>query len=105
MMPTILGMVLATARSASAGGEARAPPLGRVLVVLSASDRITLQDGRTHPTGFYLSEVAGPVLLLRALGVEVTWASPGGAPPTMDPASDDPRHFGSPERHAAARAL
>lgn len=58
-----------------------------VLVLLTAKDRITCRDGHTHPTGYWLEELAVPLLELEAAGAEVSLATPGGVRPTPDPLS------------------
>lgn len=58
-----------------------------VLVLLTAKDRITGRDGRMHATGYWLEELAVPVLELEAAGAAVSVATPGGVKPTPDPLS------------------
>ncbi len=58
-----------------------------VLVIVTAADHWTLKDGTAHPTGFWAEELLTPLTVLRAAGVTVTLATPGGARPTVDRAS------------------
>lgn len=58
-----------------------------VLMVLSASDHWTLKDGSRHPTGFWAEEFLVPYDTFRRAGWDVTVATPGGTPPTVDKTS------------------
>ncbi|SEQ88352.1 Putative intracellular protease/amidase [Lentzea xinjiangensis] len=58
-------------------------------MVVSGADSLTLADGTSHPTGFWAEEVVESVRVLRAAGIEVTVATPGGVVPTVDKASLD----------------
>src|SRR4051812_32950642 len=84
-------MVMATM---TAGGAAMAASKGKVLVVLSSESKITLQGGRTHATGFFLSELAVPLGRLIEAGYQPVFASPGGTRPVMDRVSDGALWFG-----------
>ena len=55
-----------------------------VLIVVSAADRWTLNDGTTHPTGYWAEELAEPHRIFAAAGWDITIATPGGVPPTVD---------------------
>lgn len=66
----------------------------RVLVVLSDSNTLQLRDGRTHPTGFSLNELMQPVKMFIDAGDTVTFATPLGKAPTMDPQSVNAQDFG-----------
>ncbi|MFJ3958484.1 type 1 glutamine amidotransferase domain-containing protein [Arthrobacter sp. NPDC090010] len=55
-----------------------------ILFVVSAADHWTLADGTFHPTGYWAEELAEPHRLFRDAGWEITVATPGGAPPTLD---------------------
>ena len=68
---------------------------GKVLIVLSGSDHVTLQNGKIHPTGFFLPELAIPSQALEAAGFELVFANPNGAKAAMDVLSDDVRWFSS----------
>ncbi|MGW1538198.1 type 1 glutamine amidotransferase domain-containing protein [Streptomyces aureus] len=65
--------------------------MSKVLMIISAADRLTLADGSTHPTGFWAEEVAASHKVLRAAGVEVDIATPGAVRPTVDALSLDAR--------------
>jgi putative intracellular protease/amidase len=56
----------------------------KVLMILSAADRLTLADGAEHPTGFWAEEVATPFARLTDAGVQVDVATPGGRVPVPD---------------------
>jgi len=77
-------------------------PRGQVLVVMSAAARIELADGASHPTGYFLSELIHPLEAILAAGYEVTFASPGGAPPTLDQDSLHPLYWSGTEERARA---
>ncbi|MDQ4503714.1 type 1 glutamine amidotransferase domain-containing protein [Sinomonas sp. ASV322] len=55
-----------------------------VLMVLSAADRWTLNDGTIHPSGFWAEEFVIPYETFTAAGWDVTVATPGGVRPTVD---------------------
>src|SRR5687768_13133377 len=61
--------------------------MSRVLVVVSAADKLVLADGSSHPTGFWAEEVVESVRVLRDAGVRVDIATPGGVRPTVDAVS------------------
>lgn len=70
---------------------------GKVLVICSNATRIEIQGGGTGPTGQYLNETVVPMLALVDAGYEVLLATPNGAKPYIDPASDSAQHFGGDE--------
>jgi len=70
---------------------------GSVLVVGSNATRIEIQGGGTGPTGQYLNELVVPVMALLAAGYDVTFATPNGSKPFIDPVSDQAVHFDSDE--------
>jgi putative intracellular protease/amidase len=55
-----------------------------VLIVVSAADRWTLDDGSSHPSGYWAEELAEPHRIFAAAGWDITLATPGGVAPTMD---------------------
>jgi hypothetical protein len=55
-----------------------------VLIVVSAADRWTLNDGTTHPTGYWAEELAEPHRIFASAGWDITVATPGGVAPTAD---------------------
>jgi putative intracellular protease/amidase len=71
------------------------PYLGKknVLIVLSAKNSLTLEDGETIPTGFFLDEFAVPAQALVAAGYSLKIATPGGTSPHMDEVSADKSYF------------
>lgn len=56
----------------------------KVLFVISAADRWTLNDGEVHPSGFWAEEVAVPHRIFSEAGWDITVATPGGKAPTLD---------------------
>jgi len=56
----------------------------RVLFVVTAADRWTLNDGSVHPSGYWAEEVAAPHRLFSEAGWPSTIATPGGKAPTLD---------------------
>mgnify|MGYP001609253948 CR=1 FL=1 len=56
----------------------------KVLMVISAADRWTLNDGTVHPSGYWAEEVAMPYRIFSAAGWDITIATPGGKAPTLD---------------------
>lgn len=58
-----------------------------VLFVLTGADHWTLNDGTTHPTGFWAEELAAPHRVFTEAGFDITVATPGGVAPTVDTAS------------------
>ncbi len=73
----------------------------RVLFVLSAADQWTLNDGETHPTGYWAEEFAEPHRLFSEAGWDITIATPNGEAPTIDAASLRPDSFGRKDRAVA----
>jgi len=67
---------------------------GKVVVIGSNATRIETRGGYWGATGQYLNETVVPVMALIDAGYEVVLATPNGAPPTIDKASDAPAHFG-----------
>ena len=78
---------------------------GRVLVVLSGANSIELQNGEAVETGFFMNELAIPGEALTRAGLELVYATPGGATPHMDPSSDDVSFFESKEAYERYRAF
>jgi putative intracellular protease/amidase len=75
----------------------------RLLIVLTGADQWTLNDGESHPTGFWAEELLAPMRVFRDAGVDVTIATPGGVRPTVDEASLSAAGAGSEERGAELR--
>lgn len=78
---------------------------GKILVVLSGADYISLKGGGTHKTGYFLSEMAIPSKLLKNAGYEAEYANPTGAEPVMDKTSDSRQFFASEEDYLDAKRL
>jgi putative intracellular protease/amidase len=77
---------------------------GNVLVVGSNATRIEIQGGGAGPTGQYLNELVVPVMALLAAGYDITFATPNGSKPFIDPVSDQAVHFDNDNAaHARAR--
>lgn len=64
-----------------------------ILVVMSDVSEMQLKGGSNYKTGFYLNELMEPVKILLDAGHELTFATPTGKAPTLDPVSDTPDHF------------
>jgi len=58
-----------------------------VLFVVTGADHWTLNDGTTHPTGFWAEELTTPHRAFREAGYDITIATPGGVVPTVDKGS------------------
>lgn len=56
----------------------------KVLFVVSAADRWTLNDGTVHPSGYWAEELAVPHRIFSEAGWDITIATPGGKSPTLD---------------------
>jgi aldehyde dehydrogenase (NAD+) len=67
-------------------------------MVVSAADHWTLNDGTTHPTGFWAEELVEPHRLFTDAGWTVDFATPGGAAPTVDQNSLKALNAGGPGR-------
>lgn len=79
------------------GASAMNAHAGNVLIVLSDSDHLDLQDGKVFETGFYLNELMQPVTALRDAGHKITFATPKGTAPSVDRTSIDKMYFGGDE--------
>ncbi|MFA5162425.1 MAG: type 1 glutamine amidotransferase domain-containing protein [Elusimicrobiales bacterium] len=96
---TALVFICSAAVAASAADGSK----GKVLVVMSGADHITLKDGKQHKTGYFLSELAGPAQALEAAGYELVFANPTGAEPAMDKSSDSAQWFASEQEYQQAK--
>jgi putative intracellular protease/amidase len=67
---------------------------GKVIVICSNASRIETQDGKWGATGNYLNETVVPSMALVEAGYEAILATPNGAQPHIDEASDSAVHFG-----------
>lgn len=72
----------------SAPALTQTPVKGKVLVIVSSEDAISLRDGKTYKTGYFLNELTVPVKRLVEKGYSVTFANPKGNKPSMDIHSD-----------------
>ncbi len=68
------------------------------LFVVTGATHWTLADGTAHPTGYWAEELAEPHRIFRAAGFEITIATPGGVPATVDRASLAPEANGGAEQ-------
>ena len=79
---------------------------GKILVIGSNATGIEVQGGGIGATGQYLNETVVPVLALIDAGYDVVLATPSGAKPHIDPASDSAQHFeGDEAAYQRARAF
>lgn len=78
-----------------------------ILVVISEVSEMKLKGGYDYKTGFYLNELMEPVKIFMDAGHTLTFATPTGLAPTLDPVSDTPDHFldTSQDNYNAHRAL
>ncbi|MEO1263796.1 MAG: type 1 glutamine amidotransferase domain-containing protein [Bacteroidota bacterium] len=78
-----------------------------ILVVMSEVSEMKLKGGYDYKTGFYLNELMEPVKIFMEAGHKLTFATPTGLAPTLDPVSDTPDHFldTSQENYNAHKAL
>jgi putative intracellular protease/amidase len=66
---------------------------GRILLVASSVNSMTLKDGRKIPTGYFLNELAVPAQAFIKAGYEVVVATPDGNTPAVDAISLTPALF------------
>lgn len=78
-------------------------PKGRVLIVTSGVDYVSLKGGGRHPTGYFLSEFGIPLEGLLNAGYEVVIANPNGSMPVRDIVSDSPQWFESEDAYRHVR--
>jgi len=64
-----------------------------ILVIMSDISQMKLKGGYDYKTGFYLNELMEPVKIFMDAGHTLTFASPKGQAPTLDPVSDTASHF------------
>src|SRR4051794_34009776 len=69
--------------------------MSKALMVVSGADSLVLADGTSYPTGYWAEEVVESLRVLRAAGVEVAIATPGGVRPTVDQVSLEGNDFGA----------
>ncbi len=68
---------------------------GQVLVIISSEHTLTLQNGKTYPTGYFLNELIVPVRTLMDHGYSIVFANPKGNEPSSDINSETPYYCGS----------
>lgn len=73
-----------------------------ILVVMSDKDFMSLKDGKQYQTGFYFNELMEPVKRFIEAGHKVTFATPTGVAPAMDPNSDNLQFFKNDESYYQA---
>lgn len=96
-----LVMLVALAMPTLNGQVVEAAAKGRILLVASSQQVMTLKDGSRMDVGFYLNELAVPAQYLAQQGYEIVMATPSGERPVMDAGSNSAKFFGGNE---AARA-
>lgn len=72
---------------------AEAASKGKILVVLSSDDSMTLADGSTIKTGFYLNELGVPAMEIQQAGYDLVLATPAGNKPVVDKRSVSKDYF------------
>ena len=55
-----------------------------ILIVASSANELVFQDGRTHPTGYFLGELSTQAQAFIEAGYEVVVATPDGNTPAVD---------------------
>lgn len=84
-------------------GAAHAAERGKVLVVLSSAQNLTLRDGKTYPAGYYIDELEAPLHKLIDAGYTPVFANPQGNAVAFDAASNNKMFYGgSDEKRSAA---
>lgn len=78
---------------------------GKVLIVLSSTNTLTLKDGAKHPTGFYMNELGVPLKALVDAGFKPVFANPDGNEPAMDASSDKTTLFANETEYSSVKAL
>ncbi|KAJ3148494.1 hypothetical protein HDU86_007424 [Geranomyces michiganensis] len=72
------------ATHAPTGMEIPVGSKGKILIVLSGEDHITLANGKEQPTGYFLPELAKPLARLLDAGYTPVFANPNGSKPAED---------------------
>ena len=101
-------MIMALSLTISALSGTAAPAAdskGKVLVIMSGVDYLTLKGGKRHPTGYFLSELTGPAQALNAAGYNLVFANPNGKEPSVDKTSDSAQWFKSEQDYQQAKAF
>lgn len=77
----------------------------KVLIVLSSEKSLTLKDGKTYATGFYMNELGVPLKALVDHGYEPVFSNPKGNTASMDVHSDKPALFADEKEYKAVKEL
>lgn len=79
---------------------------GNILIVMSDKQDLELKEGKTYRTGFYFNELMEPVKQFLDAGHTLTFTTPSGVAPAMDPNSDSLQLFkGDQDYYDAHKAL
>jgi putative intracellular protease/amidase len=78
---------------------------GKIIIIGSNATRIEVQGGGTGATGQYLNETVVPAMAFVDAGYDVVLATPIGARPHIDEASDSAQHFDDEAAYRRARAF
>ncbi len=84
--------------------KAQSQSKGKVLVVMSSANELTLKDGKQYKTGYYLNEFEVPYKKLIEAGYTPVIANPKGDTPVMDANSNNKMFFGG-DDNARAEAF
>ncbi len=104
-MKTIMLALAVSAAACSVTAARAAENKSKILVVMSGAGHVTLKSGERHPTGYFLSELTGPALALKAAGYELVFANPTGKEPAMDKTSDSAQWYKSAEEYQLAKTF
>jgi putative intracellular protease/amidase len=76
---------------------------GTILLIASSADKFELREGKVIPAGFFLNELAIPIMAALEAGYDFVLATPKGTVPVVDERSRDASHFGNDDKafHAA----
>ena len=76
---------------------------GTILLIASSADKFELREGKIIPAGFFLNELAIPIMAALDAGYDFVLATPKGNVPVVDERSRDASHFGNDDKafHAA----
>jgi putative intracellular protease/amidase len=77
--------------------SANAESKGKILILVSGKTAMTLTDGSTMKTGYYLNEFGVPADALIKAGYELQVVTPKGNAPSVDPHSVTTKYFGNSE--------
>lgn len=70
---------------------------GQILVIISSEHTLTLQNGKTYATGYFLNELAVPARIFMDNGYSLVFSNPKGNEPSSDINSETPYYFGGSE--------